>query len=256
MRVQVLRSGSSPGHPLTGFLVDGTLAIDAGPLGQFAPAEELANITDVLLTHSHIDHVAGLPIFLDTVYGMRPTCPTIHALPDTLKTLQSDLFNDRLMPDFIALGQTLPPFLRTAEVPNGQFRLGRYTILPMTLQHTVPTIGYLVDDGITAAAFITDTAPVPEILGPLARWPRLQAVFLECSFPHRMHELAAISKHHTTEQFLLAARKFPPSVMVYAIHLKPRYWDEILREVNRCGLPNVRIGEPGQVYAFEGNTNR
>ena len=248
MRVHVLRSGPTPGHPLTGFVIDGTLAVDAGPLGHALSVDEQANISDVLITHSHIDHVAGLPVFLDNVYRLRPTCPTIRANTATLESLQTDLFNGRLMPDFIALSRTMPPFLCTEEVPAGQFRVERYTVLPLELDHTVPTTGYLIDDGETAVAFLTDTAPVPEVFAQLARRPRLMAVFLECSYPRRLTELAAVTKHLTTEQFADAARAFPPGVTVYATHVKPRYWDDIVAELQASGVANVRVGEPGEVY--------
>jgi ribonuclease BN (tRNA processing enzyme) len=247
MRVHILRSGPTPGHPLTGFVIDGVLAVDAGPLGHALGVDEQANVADVLLTHSHIDHVAGLPIFLDNVYRLRPGCPMIRANSATLESLQTDVFNGRQMPDFIALSRTMPPFLCTEEVPNGQSRVGRYSVMPLELDHTVPTTGYLIDDGETAVAILTDTGPVPEVFAPLARRPRLKAVFLECSYPRRLTELAAVTKHLTTAQFADAARTFPPEVEVYATHIKPRYWDEIVAELQASGVPNVRVGEPGEV---------
>jgi ribonuclease BN (tRNA processing enzyme) len=227
------------------------LAVDAGPLGHALSVEDQSAITDVLLTHAHIDHIAGLPVFLDNVYQAGTKCPTIHAQPDTLHTLQTDLFNGRLMPDFIGMSRTLPPFLHLLEVGLGQFRVGRYSIVALPLDHTVPTVGYLIDDGSTAVAILTDTASVPEVIAPLARWPRLRAVFLECSFPRRMAHLAAITKHLTTEQFCEAMSRFPPEVGVYAVHIKPRYWYEVLTELQNEESATVRIGEPGSVVLVE-----
>ncbi len=239
MRIQVLPAtvGRTPGHPLTGFLVDGVLAVDAGPLGAFGTAEEQALVTDVLLTHSHIDHVAGLPLFLDNVYGLRPNPPTIHGLPATLKALQSDLFNDRMMPDFLGMSTRMAPFLKTSEItPHRPFPVGPYTATALPVEHSVPTVAYLIDDKTNAAAFVTDTSPIPEVLIPLARWPRLKAVFLECSFPKRMGELARVSQHLTTDDFAAAAKLFPASVSVYATHIKPRYWNEVTAELKALGL--------------------
>ncbi len=248
MRVQVLPAGPCPGHALTGLLIDGVLAVDAGPLGSFGPVDEQARVADVLLTHSHIDHVAGLPVFLDNVYRACPDCPTVHALPETLHALQSDLFNGRLMPDFIGMSRTMPAFVKTSEVhPHRPFAVGRYTVTPLPVNHTVPTVGYLIDDGETAVAVVTDTLPVPEVFERIARRPRLRAVFLECSFPRRLADLATLTHHHATDDFLAAARRLPADVTVYAIHIKPRYWDEVTAELRAAGLPNVRIGEPGAV---------
>jgi len=245
MRVQVLPCGGAvPGHPLTGFLVDGVLAVDAGPLGTFGSVAQQAAIRDVLLTHSHIDHVAGLPVFLDTVYRMADPPPTVHATRATHDALRRDLFNDRLMPDFFALSERLPPFVTARDVvPDRPFAVGAYTVTPIQLDHAVPTVGYLIEDRTSAVAILTDTGPVPEVITSLTHWPRLKAVFLECSYPRRMTDLAAVTKHQTTDQFAEAARAFPKSVRVLATHVKPRYHSDVRTELNELGFA---IGEPGQ----------
>ena len=234
-----------PGHPLTGFVIDGRLAVDAGPLGTL-PLDRQAAVEHVLLTHAHIDHVAGLPIFLDNVYQDDDRSPQVYGLPETLAALQSDLFNGRLMPDFIGMSKQMPPFVViTPVVPDRPFAVGGYTVTPIPLRHTIPTVGYLIDDKTSAVAILTDTAPVPDVLTALANWPRLKAVFLECSFPNVMADLAEISRHHTTAQFLDAVKRLPPGVRVYAVHVKPRYWAEVTGELKAGGLANVAVAEPG-----------
>lgn len=250
MRVHILPASAAgtPGHPLTGFVIDGVLAVDAGPLGSVGTPDEQAKIADVLLTHAHIDHVAGLPIFLDNVYGMRAGCPAVHASRETLDALQSDIFNGRLMPDFIGMSARMPPFVSVHRVaPNRPFVVGRYTVTPIPLRHTIPTVGYLIDDKTDAVAILTDTGPIPEVLAAVAKWPRLRAVYLECSFPTAMAELAGVTQHLTVGQFLTGATLLPPAVRVYAVHVKPRYWDEVTAEVAAGGLANVSVGAGGRV---------
>jgi ribonuclease BN (tRNA processing enzyme) len=250
MQLEVLSTGSPvPGHALTGFLLDGTLAIDAGPLGTFGTLAQQAKIEHVLLTHAHIDHVAGLPVLLDTVYRIDNSPPTIHATRETLDILQKDLFNDRLMPDFIGMSQRMTPFVHLKEVePNRPFRLGKYTITALPVDHVIPTVAYLIDDQTTAIAILTDTAPIPEVMVPLARWPRLRAVFLECSFPARLYDIACASKHLTTATFAEMARLLPPTVPVSAIHIKPRFYDEIVKELKGFNLSNVHVADAGFVW--------
>ncbi len=238
-------AGGLPGHPLTGFVIDGRIAVDAGPLGSL-PLDQQAAVSHVLLTHAHIDHVAGLPIYLDNVYQVGDQCPQVYALPHTLDALQSDLFNGRLMPDFIGMSRTVPPFVAVHPVvPDRPFAVGQYAITPIPLRHTIPTVGYLIDDKTSAVAILTDTGPIPEVLTALANWPRLRAVFLECSFPDRMTELAGISSHLTTTQFLTAAKRLPSGVRVFAVHVKPRFWGDVTSELKAGGLANVAVGEPG-----------
>ncbi len=249
MHIRVLPASlpTCPGFSLTGFVVDCVLAVDAGPLGLCGLPEDLAKIADVLLTHSHIDHVAGLPIFLDNIYGLCEHAPTIHATTPTLTSLQNDIFNDRVMPDFIGMSKVLPPFLQLKTIQvNDPFRIGRYTIQARAVLHPVPTVAYLIDDGTSALAIITDTAPVPDLLAWLQKQPRVKAVFLEASFPNNMHELARISGHHTSAQFVEAAHALAP-LPVYPIHIKPRFVETISTEITEAGLQNVRFVVPGNI---------
>ncbi|MCU0704570.1 MAG: 3',5'-cyclic-nucleotide phosphodiesterase [Fimbriiglobus sp.] len=250
MRVQILPASAAgtPGHPLTGFVIDGVLAIDAGPLGGGGSVVDQAAISHVLLTHAHIDHVAGLPVFLDNVYQLGRCCPAVYGLPATLDALRSDIFNGRLMPDFIGMSATMAPFVSIHPVtPDLPFAVGRYTVTPIPLRHTIPTVGYLIDDKTAAVAILTDTAPIPEVLAAVANWPRLRAVFLECSFPNSMAELAGLTRHQTTGQFLAGAKLLPAAVPVYAVHIKPRYWAEVTAELAAAAQPNVQIGEAGRM---------
>lgn len=250
MRVQIAPSPATagPGHALSTFLIDDEIAIDAGALGMGWPPNALARVHDIFITHSHIDHLAGLAVFLDTVYDLGPP-PTIHALSASLRVIREDLFNDRLFPDFVKLSRVLPPFLTLSEVdPEIPIQVGKYTITPVTVHHTVPTVNYLIDDGETVLAILTDTAPVPGVFERVAAIPRLGAVLLECSFPRSQARLADVSKHLTPVQFGEAAGVLPLSVPVYAIHIKPRFYTEVVAELNELDLLNFQgVAEPGDV---------
>jgi len=53
---------------LSSYLINDTLAIDAGCLGLFRTPLEQARIKHILISHTHMDHIASLPIFLENVY--------------------------------------------------------------------------------------------------------------------------------------------------------------------------------------------
>jgi ribonuclease BN (tRNA processing enzyme) len=250
MRVRVVGAAAAggSGFALSTFVLDDVLAVDAGALGWFAEPADQARIRDILLTHAHIDHIAGLAGYIENVYQTGPEPPCIHAPQPVLDSLQAHLFNDQLMPDFIALSRTLPPFFRFCPLAPGQpYAIRHYKISTWTVDHPVPTVAYLVDDGSTAAAFITDTAPVPAVVRQIAVHPRLRAVFLEASFPDELADLAVTTKHLTASQFIESARLFPSSVPVHAIHVKPRYAEAVRRQILSAGLANARVAEPLQL---------
>ena len=87
IRVNVKLIGSSVGDGppqqfLTSFLVNDSMAIDAGSLGLLTPIEAQRQVRNVFITHSHIDHIggaahvirAGIPIHAtaQTVTGHNP----------------------------------------------------------------------------------------------------------------------------------------------------------------------------------------
>ena len=84
----------------TSFLLDGDILIDAGTgLGDLT-LDEMRRIEHVLLTHSHLDHVAALPLMVDAVGASRARPLQIHGLPETIHALKAHIFNDVIWPDF------------------------------------------------------------------------------------------------------------------------------------------------------------
>ena len=55
----------------TSFLLDDDILIDAGTGVEDLPVNELAAIDHVFLTHSHLDHIAALPLLVDSVGALR-----------------------------------------------------------------------------------------------------------------------------------------------------------------------------------------
>src|SRR5215469_4187100 len=103
MKVTLVPSSVSQGRRrkqfVTSCLFNSTIALDAGPLAFYGSLARLRRIKHILLTHSHIDHVASLPMFLDNVYDGSGNCPIIYGHEATLECLRTDLFNNRLWPD-------------------------------------------------------------------------------------------------------------------------------------------------------------
>ncbi len=234
---------------LTSYILNESVAIDAGSLGLSGTPLEQAKIDHVFITHSHLDHVGGLPIFLDTVLDLGGETVSVHASEWVLDCLKRDIFNDRLMPDFFRISEQGPVFLKFHPQIIGQsITVAGLRITPIAANHVVPTVAYVADDGKVAVAIATDTAPCENLLSDLKKIPHLRALLLDCSFPRSQKELAKISGHMTTDDFAAVARQLEPGVEVWAIHIKPRFHAEVIAELKELLGDCARVLAPGQDY--------
>ncbi|MGE3165420.1 MAG: MBL fold metallo-hydrolase [Planctomycetota bacterium] len=253
MRVQLLPSSTAdPAQQfLTSFLIDERVAIDAGAIGFAGSIEEQRRIQDVFISHSHIDHMASLPVFLENTYSPTPDCVRVHGSRAVIECLRNDVFNNRLWPDFITLSKSCPPFLEVREIEAGKpLAVGGLMITPVEVNHVVPTHGFIVARGDAAVVFAGDTGPTDEIWRRATEVGRLCAVFLECSFPESLGWLADETRHLTPSRFARELAKLPTSVPVYAVHIKSFCRDEVIAELHALGDERIHICQPGKVYEF------
>lgn len=254
MRITLLPSSiaGTPEHQhLTTFLVDDSIAVDAGSLGLYGSPSAQARVRHVILTHSHLDHLATLPAFLENVYGLHPEGVTVHATEPVLACLRSDLFNDRVWPDLLRLAPPGAPFLTLRPMePERAIELGGLRFTPVPVDHPVPTVGLIIEQPGAAVVIATDTGPTARLWELANERPDLKAVFLDLAFPDAMQGLADLSGHLTPTGFAAEARKIAGDPRLLAIHLKPRHAATIEAELNALRLPRVEVCHPGREYHF------
>lgn len=251
MRIQLLDSTCGQedrrSQYATSFLVNGSLAIDCGALGFWKTADDQARVRNVILTHTHADHLASLPIFVENAYVPGQPPVRLWGSESVLACLREDVFNDRMFPNLLELPSPEEPFATLsrldAEVP---IDIDGVRITPVPLNHTVPTFGLLLDDGHSSVAIVSDTGPTERIWTMINALPNLKAVYLEATFPNDMRELARVSCHLTSDQFGVELRKLKHAVPVLAVHLKARYQERVAAEVRSMALDCVRIVQPGR----------
>jgi ribonuclease BN (tRNA processing enzyme) len=254
MRLRVLgcSGGELPRHRTTCFLVDGRLAIDAGALTASLSMEELLAVDDIVLTHSHFDHVKDVPLLADLLVGRRRRPLRVHASTACARTLRESVFNDELWPDFTRIPDARRPVLEIRPFhPERSFRVGRYTVRPVPVEHPVESVGLLVSDGRAVIAVSGDTGPTDRFWQRVNAEKRLRALLVELSFPSHLQRLADVSGHLTPRTLAAELAKverngFP--VLLY--HLKPAYLAELRREVLGLALPGVRILRVGDTFTF------
>ena len=254
MKVRLLGTSVGDGvhrQYVTSFLVNGSTAIDAGSLGFLGTPQDQEAIRHVFLTHSHADHTASLPIFIENAWTPADNCPMVYAGPETLEDVQKHIFNNKVWPDFIAISRTMPPFLRVCPLqPEVPVHADGLTFIPVPVNHLIPTFAYVVSDGESAVIFGGDSGPTDRLWEIAHRTPGLRAVFLEACFPNSMTKLADVSLHMTPEMFGREVAKMPSGIKVIAVHIKVRYRAQVIQELQDLHLPNVEIGECEKDYIF------
>ncbi len=237
MRIRVLGCSGAIAKDCrtTSFLIDDDTLIDAGTGVGDLSLEEMRRIERVFLTHSHLDHVAALPLMVDAVGAGRNHPLQINALPGTIQALQAHIFNDVIWPDFSRIPSESAPFIRFQEIAIGQTLLAgdkRVEVLPAV--HTVPAAGFSVSAGKGCWVFSGDTGRNP------AFWTRLNQLdvailVIETAFSNRESLLAQRSLHLSpqvlaTELENIDATKHYP---IYITHTKPAETELILAEIQQ-----------------------
>ena len=258
MRIQLLPSSFNAGgtanaaQRLTCFLIDECVTVDAGSLGIALTDEQRRTVRDVIVTHPHMDHIASLPIFVDDLFGELEKPIRIYATQEVIDLLKLDVFNDVVYPRFDELknqnGRVMEYVPFDILKP---FDVAHLTVTAVPVNHIVPTVGLLISDGKATVAFSSDTAETEEFWKLVNQSARLDALFIEASFPNSMRKLAEVSKHLTPEMLQSELRKLAHNGMdILAVHLKPAYRESVAQELGAIGIKNLRVMETGTVYEW------
>jgi len=253
MKVRILGcSGGIGGRHLrtTSILVDSDILIDCGTGVADLSIAELAQIDHVFLTHSHMDHIACLPLMIDTVGDMRNRPLIVHALPATEEILRAHIFNWAVWPDFAEIPAAEAPWLRFESISVGQVvELNGRRIVPLPVNHTVPAVGYQLDSGAASLVFSGDTGPCRELRQAVNAIHNLRALLIETAVSHREHKVAKASLHLCPSMLLDELRYLQSRPEIYITHLKPGQIELTMEEIEECiGEFQPRMLQNNQVF--------
>jgi ribonuclease BN (tRNA processing enzyme) len=254
VRVRILPSDLGTGGErefLSAFVLEGTVAIDAGPLALCGTSDEQGRIDRVFLTHSHADHVGSLPVFVENSADARRGVLAVHGGKETLDSLKEDVFNDRVWPDYRRLAAVERERLRYAPLePEVPVEANGLRITPVPVRHTVPAFGYVVESEDGVVVFGGDSGPTDRIWEVARGKGRVRAVFMEATFPDEEGDLARRTGHLTPRLVAEEAAKLPAGTSVVVVHMRPRFRDRIVEELGRGVAGGVEIGKGGAEYRF------
>lgn len=219
----------------TSFLIDHDILIDAGTGVAELSIAELAAIDHVFLTHAHLDHIAALPMMIDTVADRRDKPLMVYAPEAVLDSLRQHIFNWAIWPDFSAVPSAEQPFMRYRRIePAETISLAGRHVSALPADHTVPAVGYRLDSDASSLVFSGDTGPCDAFWQAVNAIPNLQHLIIECAFPNREWRLAELSRHYWPDMLAAELKKLTRPCDIHISHLKPGQVEATMEEINRC----------------------
>ena len=223
--------------------------IDAGSLAFACTSTQRENIRDIVLTHTHLDHIAGLPLFIDDLFATLTEPLRIYALKDVLEVLERDIFNWSVFPRYSELSTNGSPVVRYQSVEIGrQFNVADLSFTAIGASHKVPSSGFIVSDGKSQIAITGDTSSLAGLKDGIASLDRLHAIVVECAFPNELEELAVVSHHMTPAILANELKGLRPTCPVYVINIKPNYRDAVVAQLLGLSISGLEVMTVGKFY--------
>ena len=116
--------------------------------------ESLAKIDHIFVTHSHLDHVTSIPFLVDTVCWMRGSPIVVYGdQGDARHPARAPLQLEDLAGLHPDPRCARSPFMVYREIEVGEtVELGGRRFTPIPANHTVPAVGYPVENARAAAS--------------------------------------------------------------------------------------------------------
>lgn len=250
MKLRILGSAGAelPDFRPPAFLLDEQLLLDAGTIGSVLSEEEQWKVNTIFITHSHLDHIRGIPALADNIIIKNQLhTVSVCSTDEVITAMRNHLFNNTIWPDFTVIPTSENPVIAFSIVdPYHEYIVNNYSITAIPVNHTVPTVGYVVKSGGRTLVYTGDTGPTEEI------WTYASgadALIVEVSFPDSMKELANLTKHLTSSMLVDELAKIavlPKRILI--THPKPQYYETILREIKLLDIDGVELLRDGSEY--------
>jgi len=231
-----------------GLLLDGILALDAGGLTSSLTLEQQLELKAILLTHQHYDHIKDIPALGMSLF-LNNAGIDIYCTQPVAEAIKEHLLNGSLYSDFTAEINGAATLRLHIIEPGRQFSIEGYSILPLPVTHSAPSVGYYVERDVANLFYTGDTGPGLEDC-----WRRIspQLVITEVTASDKYKQFAREKGHLTPsllrDELLLfqEIKGYLPEVV--AVHMNPLLEEDIKKE-----LAEIAVGLGNNVTpAYEG----
>ena len=225
MNIRILgcSGGIGLGHRTTSLLLDDSVLIDCGTgLGDLS-LDEMSKLQHVFITHSHLDHIALLPMLLDTAYEHLVDRPlTLHCKQETYDVLAKNIFNWDVWPNFFELPNAeTPVIIYESMQPGDCIEFGDKIVKMVEVNHVVPAAAYIVNNGTGSIAFTGDTFINDTFWNALNEEPRMDMLIVECGFTNEEENIGRDAKHYFPNALAEDLKKLKHRPDLYITHLQP-----------------------------------
>lgn len=253
VRILGCSGGRSTELELTSYLIDECLLIDTGAVTSALHLDEQETITDILITHAHLDHTLGLALLYENTRASLVRPVDVWATGPVIGEIREHILTPSIMP-LVRNDETGIPGLNLhsiqLEIP---FRVGSYEVEAFPVNHTRGSVAFRVSDSDHTFFFTGDTGRTDRIWRWIKKKGKLDCLIAEASFPDRMEELANISKHLTPQTLVesLDRAGIGPDHKVHVVHIKPAFMDEMREEIKSKKGKKLIVVSKGDVIKLD-----
>ena len=251
MEIKVLgcSGAESPGHRPPSLLLSDKIIFDTGSLTNILDMEGQLKIKYIFITHSHLDHILGIPFLADNlIFRKKRHRVNIFSTPPVIKVIRKSLLDGSIWPDFTVIPNSHEGILNLLELKPGQsIEIDDLSVTPYLVHHSVPATGYLVEDKKKRRFFYTgDTGPTDSTWLNL-RGIQIHSLLIEVSFPSRMEDIALRTGHLTPRLLKKELLKIKPHPeRIFIIHIKPPYSKTVTAELQKLKIKSLSLLKDGQ----------
>jgi 3',5'-cyclic-nucleotide phosphodiesterase len=255
LRVIGCHGGETPKHRTSAFVLDDTIALDAGSLTSGMELAAQSELEAVLVSHAHLDHVRDLATIADNRNQNSAPPLIVAGTKQTIAILKKHFFNNLLWPDFSRIPSVRRPAIRYLELkPEKPVTIAGYRVCAIPVSHTIECCAFTVRGRDGVFAYSGDTGPTERLWEVLSETEDLKAMLMEVSFPNGESRLARVSGHHTPETLakdmqklrLTSGRAKELPTLLY--HIKPSFQAVVERECARLRGLNLHVCGLGDHY--------
>ncbi|WP_246109780.1 MBL fold metallo-hydrolase [Roseimaritima multifibrata] len=230
-------------HTSSYFIPEAGLLLDAGTgLFRLPPLIQTDRL-DILLSHTHLDHVVGLTFLLGILHQHPVQTVRVWARQEKIDAIQNHLLDPSLFPvpldvEWMALEEHTPDLL------------GGGKLTWFSLEHPGGSTGFRIDWPGHSLAYVTDTIadPIADYVGKIRG---VNLLLHECNFRDTQRQWAELTGHSWTSRVAAVASMAAVKQLVF-VHLNPLETDgdPIDLQAAQLLVPGAMIAEDKQVLQF------